>query len=72
MFVQPVERASQAIVVEIFCLDPFTKQKLKWLVFKVLRNQVQPPIAEPSSIEDHCHRRCPDTYVPLQTRFLVI
>ena len=25
MFVQPVERASQAIVVEIFCLNPFTR-----------------------------------------------
>lgn len=54
MGIQPITRASQAIVVEQIGADPSSQQVFDRRVLNVLGHQRPRPIAEPPSIEDPC------------------
>jgi hypothetical protein len=54
--VQPVERAPQAVVVEVLSANPWPQQMLYWLVGKELGHQIQLPVTEPQSVEHEGHR----------------
>ena len=44
--IQPVQRASQAVVMQMFCPDAWTQQMLDGLGGEELRHQIQATIAE--------------------------
>ena len=62
MLVEPIQGAPQTVVVEHIRGDPFSQQVLNRLVLKVLRHQIQLPIAEAKPIQDHCYGRCSHTH----------
>ncbi len=64
---QPVQRPSQTIVVEVLGRDPRSQQPLDRLVGEELRHQVQPAIAETEPVQDHghCRRADPDPFMAL-------
>jgi hypothetical protein len=62
LFVEPIQRAPQTVVVEHICADPFSQQMLDGFVFKVLGHQIQLTITEPKPIQDHCDGGCPHTH----------
>ena len=62
LFVEPIQRAPQTVIVEHICGDPFSQQVLDGFVLKVLRHQVQLTITEPKPIQDHCYGGCPHTH----------
>src|SRR5260370_14368963 len=51
--VQPIQGATQTVVIEHFGLDPSTQQVLNWFVSEVLWHQIQLPVAEAQSIQNH-------------------
>jgi hypothetical protein len=63
MGIQPIQRASQTVVVEIRRADPRSQQMLHRFVLEELRQQIQLAIAEPQAIEDHRHRRSPHRHL---------
>ena len=54
--IQPVQRPSQTVVIEVLGGDPWPQQPLDRLGGKELRHQIQPAITEPQPVEDHRHR----------------
>src|SRR5215471_18701274 len=61
--VQPIQRTSQAVIVEHFSADPCSQQVLDRFVGEVLWHQIQLAIAEAEAIEDHSDRCCANTYL---------
>jgi hypothetical protein len=62
MSVQPVQRATQAVVVEILGGHARSQQPLDRLGRKELRHQIQPAITEAQPVQDHRHRRRADPH----------
>jgi hypothetical protein len=50
---EPIQGTPQTIIVQVCRGDARANQALDWFVFKELRDQIQPSIAEPQSVEHH-------------------
>ena len=57
MRVEPVERASQAVIVEIRRRDAWHQEMLEGLILEELRDQIELPVAQAEPIEHHGHCR---------------
>jgi hypothetical protein len=53
--IQPVERVSQALVIEVLGVDFCSQEMLHRLGGEELRHEIQPPIGKAQAIEDHRH-----------------
>jgi hypothetical protein len=56
VLVEPVQRSSQAVVMQHLGRDAGTQQVFDRLGREELRDQIQAPVAEPAPVEDHRHR----------------
>jgi hypothetical protein len=63
--VEPIQRPSQAVVMEHLRGDARSQQVLDRLGREELGNQIEPAIAEPQPVQDHRHRRCSATHLLL-------
>ena len=63
--IEPVQGASQAVVMQELGGDPWAQQVLDRLGGKELRDQIQPAIAEAQPIQDHRHGRRSHTHLLL-------
>jgi hypothetical protein len=59
--IQPVQRSSQTVIVEILGHDPWSQKMLHRLVREELGHEIEAAVTEAPPIEDHRHRRRPDT-----------
>ncbi len=65
MGIQPVQRPSQAVVMQHLGRDAWAQQMLARLGREELGHQIQPAIAEPQPVEDHRDRRHADAHLLL-------
>jgi hypothetical protein len=72
MLVEPIQGASQTVIVEHIRCDPCSQQVLDRFVLKVLGDQVQLSIAEAEPIEHHRHCGLPDTHTSTGVSCLLI
>src|SRR5439155_8098798 len=70
--VQPIQRASQAVIVEHLGVDPCPQQVFDRFVGEVLRYQIQLAIAETEAVEDHGYSGCANAYLLAIPRVLSI
>src|SRR6266566_4240993 len=70
--VQPIQGASQAVIVEHLSTDPCSQQMLDGFVGEVLRHQIQLAIAETQAVEDHGDGGCANAYLLTVARVLSI
>jgi hypothetical protein len=61
--IQPVQRPSQTVVVEVLGQDPRSQQMLHRLIREELGHEVEPTIAEAESVQDQRDRRCPHAHL---------
>ena len=72
MLVEPIQGASQTVVVEHIRRDPFSQQVLDGFVLKILGHQVQLSEAPPEPIEHHRDRGFPYTHAATAVSRLLI
>ncbi len=53
MFIQPVQRAPQTVVVEVLRHDPRSQQMLHGFVREELGHEIEPAVAASQSVADH-------------------
>lgn len=65
MLIEPIQCASQTIIIEILRLNARTQQMLNGLVLKELRDQIEPSKTSAQSIQNHGDCRSPHTDLSL-------
>jgi hypothetical protein len=60
--VEPIQGASQTVVIEVLGRDARLQEPLHRLGGEELGRQIQPTIAEPQPIQEHGHRRRAHTH----------
>lgn len=63
VLIQPVQGASQTVVVEVLGQDPRPQQMLHRFVGEELRHEIQPAIAEAQSVQDQRDGRRPHAHL---------